>query len=96
MDNFGIKYFNKDDIHHLLNALKKHYTVSEDWAGENYCGFKLSWYYKHGYVLASMPNNIKELLKKLKHTAPLKPVHAPHAWSEPAYGHKIQYAKAAD
>ena len=43
-----------------------------------------------------MPNYIKELLKKLKHTPPTKPVHAPHKWSEPAYGQKIQYAKTTD
>ena len=43
-----------------------------------------------------MPNYIKELLKNLKHTAPLKPVHAPHAWSKPVYGQQIQYTKAAD
>ena len=96
VDDFGIKYFNNDDIYHLLNALKNHYTVSEDWTGENYCGFKLTWFYKKGYVIAAMPNYIKELLKKLKHTAPLKPVHAPHAWTEPAYGQKIQYTKEAD
>ena len=93
VDNFGIKYYNKDDIHYLLNVLKKHYLVSEDWTGENYCGFKLTWYYKNGYVIAAMTNYIKELLKKLKYTAPLKPVHAPHPWSEPAYGQKFNMLK---
>ena len=87
-NDFGIKYFNNDDVNHLLNALRKYYTVSEGWTGENYCGFKLTWYYKKGYVIAAMRNYIKELFKNLKHTAPLKPVHTPHAWSEPAYSQK--------
>ena len=43
-----------------------------------------------------MPTYIRELLKKPKHTPSAKPVHAPHKCSEPAYGQKIQYAKAAD
>ena len=42
---------------------------------------------------ASTPNYVKELLKKLKHTSPLKPVHTSHKWSEPEYGKKIQYVK---
>jgi len=96
VDDFGIKYFNNADIQHLLDALKQHYTVSCDWTGENYCGFQLEWFYAQGYVKASMPNYIKALLKKLKHTPPARPVHAPHKWSEPAYGQKIQYAKPAD
>ena len=43
-----------------------------------------------------MPNYDRELLKKLKHTPPKNPVHAPHRWSELVYGQKIQYAKELD
>ena len=96
VDDFGIKYFNTADIQYLLNALKQHYTASCDWSSENYCGFKLEWFCVQGYVKASMPKYIKELLKNLKHTPPARPVHAPRRWSEPAYGQKIQYAKAAN
>ena len=28
VDDFGIKHFNQDDLDHLLNALKTHYTIS--------------------------------------------------------------------
>ena len=28
VDDFSIKHFNKDDLDHLLNALKTHYTIS--------------------------------------------------------------------
>ena len=38
IDDFGRKYYSKDDSDHLLNALKKHYAVSTDWEG------KLSWF----------------------------------------------------
>ena len=31
VDNFGVKYFSKDDADHLLNSLRNHYAVSTDW-----------------------------------------------------------------
>ena len=31
IDDFGIKYYNKDDAEHLLNALRQHYDISVDW-----------------------------------------------------------------
>ena len=31
VDNFGVKYVNKEDFNPLLNALKETYTVTEDW-----------------------------------------------------------------
>ena len=30
VDNFGIKYYSKEDINHLLNALGQNYTYSTD------------------------------------------------------------------
>ena len=34
VDNFGIKYFNKDDVQHLINKLSKTYKVNVDWSGK--------------------------------------------------------------
>ena len=31
VDDLGVKYFSKDDANHLLNSLKKHYSISTDW-----------------------------------------------------------------
>ena len=33
MDDFGVKYIGKEHIMHLINALKEHYEVEEDWEG---------------------------------------------------------------
>ena len=41
VDDFGIKYYNKDDANHLLDILRKCYKVSVDWEGRNYCGFNI-------------------------------------------------------
>ena len=31
LDDFGVKYFNKDDADNLLESLKNHYAISIDW-----------------------------------------------------------------
>ena len=31
VDDFGVKYFSKDDADHLLESLKKHYSISTYW-----------------------------------------------------------------
>ena len=34
VDDFGIKYFLKDDAEHLIKTLKKYYVISKDWTGK--------------------------------------------------------------
>ena len=41
VDDFGIKYINKEDIDHLLNAVKEQYPVKVDWNGSKYLGMDL-------------------------------------------------------
>jgi hypothetical protein len=41
IDNFGVKYINKDKVKHLLNVLKKDYTCDTDWEGTRYLGCPL-------------------------------------------------------
>ena len=45
VDDFGIKHYSLDDLNHLLNILKQHYSVSVDWTGKNYCGLNIEWNY---------------------------------------------------
>ena len=63
VDDFGVKYFTKEDADHLLNALKSGYPTSIDWEGKNYCGFTLEWNYKKGYVDVSMPGYLPKMLQ---------------------------------
>ena len=46
VDDFGVKYFSKNDAKHLIKTLKKNYKISEDWTGKNYCGFNINWNHK--------------------------------------------------
>ena len=89
VDDFGIKYFSKNDAMHLLNAIKTNYECTVDWTGSLYCGLNLAWNYKEGYVDVSMENYVKRALLKFEHVPSSNRIqHAPHPWTEPTYGRK--------
>jgi hypothetical protein len=58
VDDFGIKYTDKADVHHLIAALSKDYVLKVDWAGTNYCGLTFAWDYANHTVDISMPGYI--------------------------------------
>ena len=64
VDDFGIKYYSKDDATHLIDALKSKYKLTIDWAGEYYCGLTFKWNYAQGYVDVTMPGYIEKVLLK--------------------------------
>ena len=39
-----------------------------------------------------MPQYVAKALDKYNHPSPICPQHAPHRWTQPAFGQKIQYA----
>jgi hypothetical protein len=96
VDDFGIKSFTLADANHLLDTLRKYYKISVDWAGKNYCGLTINWNYRRRYVDTSMPGYLPSALKRLQHVAPSSPQYAPHKWSQPAYGQKLQLAPIDD
>ena len=78
--------------YHLIQALKKLYTISIDWTGSLYCGLTINWDYDKRICDISMPTYIKEALHKFQHPAPSRPQDAPHAWNQPVYGAAVQYS----
>ena len=96
VDDFGVKYTNRDDADHLMNTLKLHYKVSEDWDGLRYCGLTIAWDYDNKTCDISMPGYIERALQRFCHDKPSRPQHAPHTWEKPQYGAKTQYAPAPD
>ena len=96
MDDFGVKYFSKDDANHLLNSLKNHCAISTDWEGNNYLGLTIDWNYSKEYVNISMPDYVRKALDRLQHPNPKIPQYAPHCWSVPAYGKRLQMALDTD
>ncbi len=79
VDDFGVKYVGKDNAQHLIDALRKHYEVEEDWTGKLYCGISLQWDYERRHVDISMPGYVDKLLARFNHEPPSKPQHSPHA-----------------
>jgi hypothetical protein len=95
VDDFGIQYVGDGHANHLINALEKSYTVSKDWSGSLYCGITLDWDYTSKYITLSMPGYIT-VLHKYQQTMPKWPQQAPHIWTVPAYGQRIQYSSIPD
>jgi hypothetical protein len=96
VDDFGVKYVGKEHAMHLLGALRKLYTVTEDWPGTLFNSLTISWNYEQKYVDISMPHYIPAKLHKFQHARPTKHQGAPHTWTTPSYGAKVQYALSDD
>jgi hypothetical protein len=79
VDDFGVKYVGKQNAQHLIDALRTHYEVEEDWTGSLYCGISLKWDYTDRHVDISMPGYVNKLLARFEHTPPRHPQHSPHA-----------------
>ena len=67
VDDFGVKYVGKENADHLINVLKEHYEVAEDWDGTKYCGINLDWDYIKRKVHLSMPGYCDEVLIRFRH-----------------------------
>ena len=79
VDDFGVKYFSKDDAHHLLTAVQANYDTTVDWSGKLYCGLDLDWDYDNATVLVSMKGYVERALKRFNHVpSSSRPQHAPH------------------
>jgi hypothetical protein len=96
VDDFGIKYTNRDDAIHLLTALEEMYTVRTDWIGSLYLAMTLNWDYIHSTVDISMPGYVAKALERFQHTPPRRAEHSPHAWSKPVYGTHPQLTSPVD
>jgi hypothetical protein len=96
VDDFGIKYTDRRDAEHLLDALRAGYKISVDWDGERYCGLVMKWDYKLRQCDISMPGYIERALARFEHPKPKKPQDNPFRYIAPEYGAKVQYAPEED
>lgn len=93
MDDFGVKYVNKEDVDHLMSALKEHYTVTEDWKGERYIGMHLRLDYAAKKVHPYMPSYVYKALKQFHHEPLNRQQDSPYIPAPMKYGTKAQYAE---
>ena len=78
VDDLGVKYVGKRYADHLCDSIREHYSITENWAGELYCGITLKWDYINRTVDLSMPGSVAATLHKFQHPTPLRAQHAPH------------------
>ena len=78
VDDFGVKYFSKEDVQHLHDTIATEYTCKIDWKGENFLGYTIKWDYEKGHVDISMPDYIRNALKKLLYKTKVYPQYSPH------------------
>lgn len=62
VDDFGVKYSNKQDALHLKEAFGDLYTITTNWGGNLYIGINLKLDYTRGTIQLSMPGNVKTVL----------------------------------
>ena len=93
VDDFGIKYVGQEHALHLINILKEHYELSEDWKGTKFIELTLEWDYPSRKVHISMPGYINEALTRFKHKQPTRKQYSPHRHITPSYGARAQYVE---
>jgi hypothetical protein len=93
VDDFGVKYVDKADALHLINALETHYPLKIDWTGSKYIGIDLDWNYDNGTVKLSMKDYVKKALKQFMHETAPKHFDGTTKFVPPEYGKKVQYEK---
>ena len=86
VDDFGVKYVNKADAHHLIDHLSKEYKCTVDWDGKIFLGIHLDWNYDKRTVDLSMPNYVTKARHIFNHKMPTTPEHSPHPYTAPRYG----------
>ena len=90
VDDFGVKYVGEQHANHLIESIKKDYTVEVDWDGGLYCGIKLTWDYVNRKVDTAMPTYVGKALTRLAHPSPKRKQHTPYVPHAPTYGKAAQ------
>eukprot|EP00804_Cyclotella_cryptica_P007211 CCRYP_009751-RB/>CCRYP_009751-RB protein AED:0.29 eAED:0.25 QI:0/-1/0/1/-1/1/1/0/612 len=78
VDDFGVKFVGTQHAQNLIDTLRQHYLLAEDWTGDLYCGIKLDWNYDKHTLLISLPGYIQKVLQRFQHDKPDTPQCCPY------------------
>ena len=95
VDDFGVKYVNKEDAEHLMSVIQQDYDVTEDWEGERYIGMHLRWDYKGRKVHLAMPGYVEKALREFLHEHPRRKQYSPFPCAQKKYGKAAQMMEEA-
>ena len=93
VDNFGIKYLNREDLDHLIQLLEKYYDVSVNLEGKEFVKIQLDWDKENRKVHLSMAPYLQKALRQFDNMVPTKCQDSPYPYTEPKYGAKQQFAE---
>jgi hypothetical protein len=89
VDDFGVKYTNKEDVLHLKSVIDRAYPTMVDWTGNQFIGVHLDWNYKARTLKALMPGYVEKALLQFQHETAEKQ-YGPSPYIVPTYGAKQQ------
>jgi hypothetical protein len=96
VDDFLVRYTNKEHKDRLLAVLRTRYKVTVDEGDERFVGMTIQWDYEGGTVCLSMPGYIQRILERFSHPPPKRIELAPAPYEAPQYGASVQYAPQLD
>ncbi len=96
INDFTVKYVNKEDAEHLINAIKKYYPMTVDKEATKYIGLTIEWDYTNRKAHIHMPGYLEKALTRFNHKTPDKLQSSPHPHAIPQYRTKTQYEKDKD
>ena len=70
VENFGVKYTNKNNALHLVNTLRAKYPIKEYWLVKRYIGIYLDWDYRNRTLKTCMLNYTLSTLLKFQDLQP--------------------------
>lgn len=88
VDDFGVKYTNKDDVLYLKAFIETAYPVTTNWEGNRFIGVYLNWDYSRRELKASMPNYVTRALLQFQHETPGRIQYEPSKYTPPIFGAK--------
>ncbi len=91
VDDFAIKIMSENNADHLINVLKKNYTITVDREATKYIVLTIEWDYENGKVHMHMPGYLAKAMTRFKHETPTKIQHSLHCHIEVKYGAEKQY-----
>ncbi len=91
VDDFAIKIMSENDTNHIINVLKKYYTITVDKEAAKYIGLTIAWNYENRKVHMFMPGYLAKAMIRLKNETPNKIQNSLHCHIEIQYGAKEQY-----
>ena len=95
VDDFGVKYTDKDDVEYLISTLTQLYQLTINWKGDKYLGFTINHDKSARRLSLSMPNYIPTALERFGHLI-THGAASPAIYTPPSYGSTTPQLTAVD